>query len=175
MPPDEPPAMRCSSAAIGTRNRRPILMVGISPRSAALYEALRLRPKYLCPASGTDRVRVAGSASSSIVSCFFMARMNGLKDEIRRRHGRRQRCGIERALRLDRLFALAPVHFLDRPDAHVVVLDKPRNMVLQELERIVETFTFGARRGAFTDRVARHGHDDFLQRALGIRWRCRAV
>jgi hypothetical protein len=42
-----------SKARTGTRNSRPTLIVGISPRSAALYELSRLRSKYFFPASGT--------------------------------------------------------------------------------------------------------------------------
>src|SRR5262249_8393402 len=42
-----------SIARTGTRNRRPTLMVGMSPRSAARYEPLRPSPKYFFPASGT--------------------------------------------------------------------------------------------------------------------------
>jgi hypothetical protein len=51
------PSSNRSIARTGTRNSRPTLIVGISPRSAALYELSRLRSKYFFPASGTDIVR----------------------------------------------------------------------------------------------------------------------
>ena len=47
------PSSNRSIARTGTRNSRPTLIVGISPRSAALYELSRLRSKYFFPASGT--------------------------------------------------------------------------------------------------------------------------
>jgi hypothetical protein len=53
------PSSNRSIARTGTRNSRPTLIVGISPRSAALYELSRLRSKYFFPASGTDIVRGA--------------------------------------------------------------------------------------------------------------------
>ena len=53
------PSSNRSIARTGTRNSRPTLIVGISPRSAALYEPSRLRSKYFFPASGTDIVRGA--------------------------------------------------------------------------------------------------------------------
>ena len=54
------PVPACSSirsqALTGTRSSRPILMVGISPRAAAAYEAFRESAKYRFPASGTVKV-----------------------------------------------------------------------------------------------------------------------
>jgi hypothetical protein len=47
------PATFWSHFALGTFNSLPILIVGISPRAAAAYEALRLNPS-MAPASGTS-------------------------------------------------------------------------------------------------------------------------
>src|SRR5262249_52945197 len=58
-----------SSARTGTRIRRPILIVGISPLRAASYEVPRHKPKYLLPASGTEIVFSASSVIARLSAC----------------------------------------------------------------------------------------------------------
>jgi hypothetical protein len=64
------PSSICSSARTGTRNIRPILITGSSPRAAASYEAFRHNPKYFFPASGTE---IVSEASSLIYGSFQSA------------------------------------------------------------------------------------------------------
>jgi hypothetical protein len=55
-------ASRRSITATTAKTLEPILMVGISPRRAAAYELLRLKPKYFFPASGTGMVGLPSGA-----------------------------------------------------------------------------------------------------------------
>src|SRR5258705_8965135 len=57
-----------SSVRTGTRRSLPILMVGMSPRAAAAYDALRLSPKYFPPASGTEVVRDGSAILAPLVA-----------------------------------------------------------------------------------------------------------
>jgi hypothetical protein len=56
-------------------------IVGISPRSAALYELSRLRSKYFFPASGTDIVRGASPVDFVILPLPVSAK-NDLQNTI---------------------------------------------------------------------------------------------
>jgi hypothetical protein len=75
------PSSNRSIARTGTRNSRPTLIVGISPRSAALYELSRLRSKYFFPASGTDIVRGASPVDFVILPAPVSAK-NDLQNTI---------------------------------------------------------------------------------------------
>ena len=70
--PSHPSSSFRSIATTGTRSSRPTLIVGMSPRAAASYEAFLDRSKYLLPASGTLRVFASGMELASRPSpiCF---------------------------------------------------------------------------------------------------------
>jgi hypothetical protein len=63
-----------SKATTGTRIRRPILIVGISPRAAAAYEAFFPRSKYCLPAAGT--LIVLGASSLILTVPFQLQRVS---------------------------------------------------------------------------------------------------